>query len=363
MKVIVVPAIIILLFLGWFISSVTADSACNDSQAANEECAAKNSVLLPYISVQNEQTSETPTAAPTSEASPLPATATVAATGTAVATDALGATGTPIPATATPEASTEPGSVTPPATSAPTSASTAVPTSDPTAKPATATPTPRSGTPNPGTPNPGTPDPTALPSETPTSIVQQNQPPALSVVSPNTGQTFIVGELVVVDVSATDPDGSIDSVELFVDNSSSGIVQVAPYSWNVADLAAGTHQLRLVAIDDNGEETEITLTISIRDESMPALLSDPPIMAALAQEGNAISLSWSGCEAATSARVLYGPEDVRPSEMITTDQALVTANLTSAGTYRVIIECYDQLGNSVFSQPTSVEISAAGGSQ
>lgn len=90
--------------------------------------------------------------------------------------------------------------------------------------------------------------------------------------------------------------------------------------------------------------------------SEPPLFSDPPIVAALVQQGNELSVSWSGCQAATSARVLYGRTGSRPDEMATTERALLTPSLPNAGAYQVIVECYDEWGNSVFSAPNMVEV-------
>jgi len=346
MKIIVVPAIIVVLFLCWFISSVTADSACGNLQEPTKKCAEQRSVLLPYVSVPQEQTSQSPTAVPTG----APTSEAAKPTPTVNTPTPLSSTPNPVTATAPP----------PLGTPAPTTVAgaTATPTIEATAEPATATTTSPPSAPT--STNVSNDVPNATATATSEATVEPNQPPTVSLIAPSSGQSFVASELISVEISATDPDGLIERVELFVDDNSFGINRSAPYRWDLSSLATGPHALRMVAIDNEGKTTEAALTITVREESIPALLSDPPIVSELKQIGNALSISWTGCEAATSTRVLYGKESTRPSELITMVQTLTTPNLATTGSYQVLVECYDELGNSIFGEPEFVNFIAVG---
>lgn len=86
------------------------------------------------------------------------------------------------------------------------------------------------------------------------------------------------------------------------------------------------------------------------------VLFDPPDISALTHESNSISLSWTGCDEGTTYRVLYSQRGTRPSAIDTTERSVVIPNVNAAGQYDVMVECYDELGNSVFSAPRQMEV-------
>jgi len=90
--------------------------------------------------------------------------------------------------------------------------------------------------------------------------------PASGTVSPDLG----------VVVEATDPDGTISEVLLYINNTFVRDEGAAPYEWGTAndqfddpsllDLAPGTYQLRAVATDNDGNSTSATLSVTVEDE-------------------------------------------------------------------------------------------------
>lgn len=103
-------------------------------------------------------------------------------------------------------------------------------------------------------------------------VVDENLPSARFVV-PLSGQVVLEGETLLVEVFASDDDGSISSVDLSVDGVLIRREQSAPYNWNhsgnpssdsvLNELGVGEHTLRAVVTDDAGNQTAITRLITV----------------------------------------------------------------------------------------------------
>src|SRR5204863_6154563 len=79
-------------------------------------------------------------------------------------------------------------------------------------------------------------------------------PPDVSITAPANNSTFFSGASVNITANATDADGTVDSVEFFVDGSKVGSDISSPYtfSWTAT---VGTHSLTAKATDNNGANT------------------------------------------------------------------------------------------------------------
>lgn len=71
-------------------------------------------------------------------------------------------------------------------------------------------------------------------------------------------------------------------------------------------------------------------------------------------ENDQLTVSWSDSNA-QQYRVLYWQGSEAPQEFITSDLTFTSSPL-SAGSYQVLVEAYDELGNSLFSAPMTVEV-------
>lgn len=76
-------------------------------------------------------------------------------------------------------------------------------------------------------------------------------PPVSDIKSPDYGSIFNAGDLVTINVDATDADGNVSFVEFFVDEVSVGIDYTAPYSATYLAVS-GKHGLRAQATDNDG---------------------------------------------------------------------------------------------------------------
>jgi hypothetical protein len=98
-----------------------------------------------------------------------------------------------------------------------------------------------------------------------------NQTPIVSFVKPGLGLSLLAPANLMVEALASDPDGSIDNVRLYLNGDLVRQENLSPYTWNdptqndlvLTHLPAGAHQLRLVATDDSGDSSEVTQIITI----------------------------------------------------------------------------------------------------
>lgn len=93
-----------------------------------------------------------------------------------------------------------------------------------------------------------------------------NLPPVTQIISPVSGATFTAPATVVVDATASDPNGSITKVRFYDGNTYLGQDLTAPYSWTMSNLPAGNYNLRSRAYDNNGASAySSTVNITVNE--------------------------------------------------------------------------------------------------
>ncbi|HEY8399918.1 MAG TPA: cellulase family glycosylhydrolase, partial [Cytophagaceae bacterium] len=91
-----------------------------------------------------------------------------------------------------------------------------------------------------------------------------NVPPTVSISSPSNNATFTAGQTITITANASDADGSIASVEFFVNGASIGTKTSPAYSQTWV-ATAGTHKITARATDNKGASTtsaEITVIVN-----------------------------------------------------------------------------------------------------
>ena len=99
-----------------------------------------------------------------------------------------------------------------------------------------------------------------------TSPVGGNKSPVVSFASPANGETFAKDIQISVTVNATDPDGSVENVSLFLNGDLVQQKNALPYEWQdsiLQNLDAATHELLAVAVDDAGNSSAESITFTI----------------------------------------------------------------------------------------------------
>ena len=104
-----------------------------------------------------------------------------------------------------------------------------------------------------------------------TQQVVSNNPPSVSFASPTGNLTVDEGYALSVTVNASDSDGSVTSVELFINNQLVRQELYAPYEWGAAaepdelnGLPVGTHTIKAVATDNDGDTKQASFTLTVR---------------------------------------------------------------------------------------------------
>lgn len=103
-----------------------------------------------------------------------------------------------------------------------------------------------------------------------------NKKPEVSFLNPKGNIAVKEGYKLQVDVMAEDSDGTIDFVELFIDNKLIRKEKTAPYNWGhdkspnpeeLNGLSIGKHRIKAVAMDNDGATAEIELVLTVRNEN------------------------------------------------------------------------------------------------
>ncbi len=92
-----------------------------------------------------------------------------------------------------------------------------------------------------------------------------NQSPTVSLTSPSSGQTFIAPAMVSFVANATDPDGTIASVQFRNGSTVLNTDTSSPYSYSRTSVAAWTYTVTAVTTDNSGATTTSTaITITVQ---------------------------------------------------------------------------------------------------
>ncbi|GAA4899263.1 cellulose 1,4-beta-cellobiosidase [Stackebrandtia albiflava] len=99
-----------------------------------------------------------------------------------------------------------------------------------------------------------------------------NLPPTVSLTQPSNGANFAAGQPIALAADASDPDGSVTSVDFYAGDTLLGSDTTSPYSLQWAAPGDGGHRLTAVAHDDSGDTTTSTpVSVTVGDGG-----GDPP---------------------------------------------------------------------------------------
>ncbi len=93
-----------------------------------------------------------------------------------------------------------------------------------------------------------------------------NRAPSVSIAAPLAGATFLRGDIVEVEVTASDPDGAVVAVRLYIDSRYAGVDSTSPYlfQWDTHGEDLGRHVLMAAAEDDEGWRSDRHVGVTIR---------------------------------------------------------------------------------------------------
>ncbi|MDR2877900.1 MAG: hypothetical protein LBV36_07680 [Chromatiales bacterium] len=151
-----------------------------------------------------------------------------------------------------------------------------------------------------------------------------NQAPTVQITAPASNASFATTASISVTANASDADGSVASVRLFVDGSEHSTDTIAPYTFQVSPgLSAGSHTLGVVATDNQGATNEATVTVNV---TAPA--NQAPTVAISAPANNASFTTTENISVTANASDTDG--SVSWVELFLDDNAAAYATITSA---------------------------------
>lgn len=101
------------------------------------------------------------------------------------------------------------------------------------------------------------------------NVIEGNTAPTASFITPVNNTQYNTPGALSVQVQAADSDGTIQQVDLYLDDTFIRTARVAPYNWGsdlldfpLKNLPEGTHTLTAKAVDNNGASTSVSISIT-----------------------------------------------------------------------------------------------------
>lgn len=191
--------------------------------------------------------------------------------------------------------------------------------------------------------------------------VYANGAPTVTLSTPAHNATFNAPANVELAATASDSDGTIATVEFFVNGSYIGSDDTAPYTsiWNVA--GAGTYALTARAFDDTGnwsESAPVTVTVSL---GRPTVAITSPSHGSLFVAPATVAISANAEEPeGTIAQVDFYLDNTYLGTAIEPPYSLMWRS-TAVGTYSLTARAFDNQWQSTTSAPITVTVSALPG--
>lgn len=186
-----------------------------------------------------------------------------------------------------------------------------------------------------------------------------NNAPAISITSPVSGSSLVVGNAQTLVANATDSDGTIQNVQFYVNGILLSADAVAPFTATWSPAVGGSYVLTAAATDDTGAQTlSAPITVSVTNNQPPSVAITGPASGATLGSGTAVNLSASASDAdgrVVSVRFLANGVVVGTA---TTSPFVVPWTPTAAGTYTVVAQATDDSGNVTNSSTITVVVSA-----
>ncbi len=130
-----------------------------------------------------------------------------------------------------------------------------------------------------------------------------NAPPTVSISSPADGASFITGANISISANANDADGSVSSVEFFVDGVSIGVDNSSPFSVNYTGVS-GSHTITATATDNNSASgTSSSITINVNSNPAPNVNITSPANGASFITGTIIPINVTATDNGTITSV------------------------------------------------------------
>ena len=169
-----------------------------------------------------------------------------------------------------------------------------------------------------------------------------NASPLVSITSPSNGATFLANTSVPITANASDPDGSISSVEFFVDGIFLSTDNTAPYTANYT-IVSGTHSITARATDNNNAQTTSTaISISVTSNPPPTCIITAPSNGSSFIIGDNISIAANATDNGSIASVEFFIDGIPLSTDLTFPYT--ASYIGVSGSHTITARATDNLG-------------------
>lgn len=181
-----------------------------------------------------------------------------------------------------------------------------------------------------------------------TVVEAENLLPTVIFTEPLEGAVYTVGGEITMTATATDMDGSIERVNFKVNGAFYRSDVRSPYSQTFAPESAGTYTLAAEALDNDGESTEVFVTVTVVESQnqLPQVIMTAPVEGQVFGLGEEITISATANDPDGSIdRVNFKVnDDFYRSDPIA--PYLRTFVPDSASTYKLAVRAFDNDGGS-----------------
>jgi plastocyanin len=201
-------------------------------------------------------------------------------------------------------------------------------------------------------------------------VASANLPPSVNITSPANGDGFPAPASFTITANATDSDGTVASVQFFVNGNPAGTSTGPTFSANVSSLAEGNYTLTATATDNMGATAnanpvtitvtnppvivKFSLTTAISPVASGTLIVDPPQPGGGYNAGTVITLTASAANGFAFSNWSGSVSSVTNPLTITMDSAKsITANFISSviATYRLTLSTNPAGGGTIEATP------------
>ncbi|HEX5473235.1 MAG TPA: Ig-like domain-containing protein [Vicinamibacterales bacterium] len=175
----------------------------------------------------------------------------------------------------------------------------------------------------------------------------QNRPPSVTLTSPADGATYAPGASIRIKATASDSDGTIAHVDLYVGSTRIKRDTTLGYSTTWSTSTAGTYQIKAIAFDNDGSTATSTVSVTVGASSnTPTVALTSPANGATYAPGASIPIKATAAETGGSiARVDFYVGSTRIKSDTTVGYS-TTWSTSTVGTYQIKAIAYDANGAS-----------------
>lgn len=188
----------------------------------------------------------------------------------------------------------------------------------------------------------------------------RNNPPVVSISSPNNNSSFTEGDTVIVKANATDTDGTISKVEFYNGTTKLGEDTSSPYEFSLQNIVAGRYTLTAKATDNENavsSSTIVTVIVNGTGENLPPIVSiTSPTNNTVLNQGETIEVLADATDSDGSVtKVEFFNGNIKLGEDTTTPYSFTWNNL-AIGNYVLSAKATDDGNKSTISSTISISV-------